>query len=197
MGNRYGRKQKRAHREMIADLACVSRSLQTRLDGARNDYRRERAKVSRLEDIFQNWDREIRSLLGPYSSFSINDATYRVDHPDQIRRMPILPPVSGFINFDSDIGIESIAYYVETIFGFIVGLSEPDLVTLRRHIAMRVMVGSERQGDSSYYAFSESMWHALKTDRPEARTRMAYRIASDLVEVLARGAEKKRANAGK
>lgn len=192
MSWRYGRKQKRAHREMIADLACVNFNLQKRLDSAREEYRSERQKLNRLGDVIRDWDSEIRSLLGPYTSFSINDTTYRVDHPDQIRQMAVMPPLPRIIDFSSEIMVESVAYHLSTILGFMVDLSEKDLMTLRQHLTLRVMIGSERL-DSSYYAFSESMWHALKNDSPEGRERIASRVARDLVETLARGAEKKRA----
>lgn len=185
MGSRYGRKKRRAHLDMIAGQDRAIINTQKRLEEARSNAAQERGKVDFLVNRIGHWDDEIRGLLGPYTSFAINDATYRVDHPDQIRQLPIVPPMPMQFSVDTMVGQESMTYYIETMLGFFVELEEKDLMRLRRLLTVRVRVGSNQLQDSAYYAFSEQAWHDLKRAGPDAWQRMVMRLAGDMIKLLA------------
>lgn len=187
MSRRYGRKQRRAAREMLLDQACVIRNMQSRLTDERVANRGLRNKVGFLQQLIKHWDSEIRGLLGPYTSFAIEDATYRVDSPDEIRRMPVMPRLSSMdfiVSVNTPLQMEQMTYYVETMLSFIAGLEEQDQVQLRRLLTMRICIGRDQQ-QSAYYAFSESMWRDLKKAGPEAWERIMARVAHDLVRLIA------------
>lgn len=187
MSRRYGRKQRRAAQEMILDLACSNRMLQGRANDWMAERNKERTKAEFLLDRIRLWDSEIRSLLGPYTSFAINEPTFRVDRSDQIRQMPVMPPSPiGVLSIDSQIGMDSISYHLETMLGFMCGLDEDDLARLRRHLTVRVMVGSDPHGDAAYFAMSEHQWRHFKRGGPSdpGLERFIHRIAGDLVRLV-------------
>lgn len=186
MSRRYGRKQRRAAQEMILDLACTNRMLRGRVNNQMAERNAARAEVEFLRDRIRLWDTEIRSLLGPYTSFSIEEPTYRVDHPDQIRQMPVLAPLSVRPFGPSEIVEQSIAYHIQTMLGFMYRLDEEYLTRLRRLITLRVVVGREPRGETGYYAVSEDMWYQMKRDGPNSPglERFIHRIAGDLVRLL-------------
>lgn len=192
MSRRYGRKQRRAAREQIAERDQTIWDCRQALlrEGIRSSGLARTAE--RLRESIQLWDSEIRSLLGPYTSFAIDEPTYRVDHPDQIRQMPVIPPLrlnlSGVYSME-----ESISYHIETMLGFMCGLDERDLERLRRLLTVRVAVGRDYLQGEAYYAVSEEMWHQMKRDGPNnpGLERFIHRIAGDLVRLLVAPPKKK------
>lgn len=194
MSRRYGRKQRRAAREKISYLdEQMWHARQAALrEGIRSgEYDR---KVKFLLDRIRLWDDEIRSLLGPYTSFAIDDTTYRVDRPDQIRQMPVMPPPLSVLPLGpARIVEDSIAYHIETMLGFMCGLEEQDLTRLRRLLTVRVMVGADYPQGQAYYAFSEQTWRELKRVGPNdpGIQRLIHRIAGDLVRLLVAPPKKK------
>lgn len=194
MSRRYGRKQRRAARDRIEvleaahDMACnVAAAAQQR------SHRSEHKTELLLEGI-RLWDSEIRSLLGPYTSFAIEEPTFRVDTPDQIRQMPVMPPRPiCFLGVDSQIGIDSIYYHIETMLGFMCGLDEDILQSLRRFLTVRIKVGDDYPLGQEYYAVSEQTWHQMKRDGPNnaGLERFIHRIAGDLVRLLVTPPKKK------
>ncbi len=150
-------------------------------------------RVEFLRESIRLWDGEIRSLLGPYTSFAIDAPTYRVDHPDQIRQMPVMPPLSLLPFGPHDIVEDSITYHIETMLGFMCGLDEEYLARLRQLLTVRVMVGREPRREDVYYAISESLWHQMKRDGPNSPglERFIHRIAGDLVRLLVAPPKKK------
>lgn len=194
MSRRYGRKQRRAARDRIEvlelahDMACTAAAV------AQERSRASERKTEFLLDRIRLWDGEIRSLLGPYTSFAIDEPTYRVDHPDRIRQMPVMPPMPiGFLGVDSPVGMDSIASYVETMLGFMARLDEEYLDQLRRRLTLRVMIGRDPHGEVAYFAISESLWRDIKRDGPNSPglERFIHRIAGDLVRLLVAPPKKK------
>lgn len=177
MSRRYGRKQRRLAQQQILGLA---KGLATSVQEGMKIRRQRDA----LMESIQLWDEEIRGLLGSYTSFAIDDTTFRVDHPDLIRQLPVIPPLSPEMLSASTMP-EHLTYYVETMLGFIAGLENDDLMRMRRLMTVRVQVGTDRAAGQAYYALSEQMWSDLKKAGPDAWRRMTYRIASDLVRLLA------------
>lgn len=196
MSRRYGRKQRRAAREtiaaqgaQIAKFPMLELMYQKKLRGAEG-------KVEFLIDRISLWDSEIRALLGPYTSFAIDDTTYRVDHPDHIRQMPVIPPLPSLGAMSASAMPETLTYYVETMLGFMCGLDERDLERLRRLLTVRVMVGDDYPRGQAYYAISEQTWNELKRAGPDGLgiARLIHRIAGDLVRLLAAPPKKSKPN---
>lgn len=186
MSRRYGRKQRREARARIEYLETASEVVTGMLTREARRRRETQNERDFLLDRMRYWDSEIRSLLGPYTSFAIDDTTFRVDHPDQIRQMPVLPQAPSFM-FAGLEAQETVAYYIETMFGFMCGLEEDYLRELRKLLTVRVQCGSYPIGQDAYYALSESMWNTLKREGPTSPglERMAWRIAQDIVRLLA------------
>lgn len=190
MSSRYGRNKRRAHRAQIAELEKGSMQLHEMFIREARRRREFADKADFLMDRIRLWDEEIRGLLGPYTSFAIDDVTYRVDHPDQIRQLPVMPPRPTMFSIDTMIGQESLEYYIATMLSFFTSLDERDLDRLRRLITLRIQVGSDHARDLSHYAISEQTWEDLKRAGPDAWRRLTYRIAGDMVRLLAQPKKK-------
>lgn len=192
MSRRYGRKQRRVARDRIEVLETAHRWACDTIDSERHRRITVERKVEFQLDRIKLWDTEIRSLLGPYTSFSIEEPTYRVDHPDQIRQMPVMPPlrVVGLGTYSME---EAVSYNIETMLGFICGLDERVKERLRRLMTVRVVVGSERYGNEAYWAVTEFQWNEMKKSGPDSSglERFIHRIAGDLVRLLVAPPKKK------
>lgn len=64
MAKRYGRNQRREHRERIAELSVEQERLQIRYD-------LKCAQLRELHQVIDDWDYDIRQLLGAYSAFLV------------------------------------------------------------------------------------------------------------------------------
>lgn len=193
MSRRFGRKQKRAMRAEIEGLSYGLNLSEERRASLAKDLRRTTNLYAELVSRIEDWDADIRSMLGPFTSFAVNDQTFRVDHPDQIRQMPILPPVPIFSSHPSDMIGETVTYYVERILGLLTDLREDDLMTLRRYLRLRIECGSDRES-SSYFAMSESYWENLMRN-PEAMRRTIPMIVEQLLRQLAQPPKRNAADA--
>lgn len=171
-------------RAMIGDLADDNYKLVTALSARERELQAKRRDNERLLQTMRLWDQEIRALLGPYTSFAIDDTTFRVDRPDQIRRMQVIPQLRPDFLFAGPEAMESLQYYIETMLGFIAGLDEDTNLQLRRLLSVRVKIGGDRTGQDAYYAISESMWAALKNGPEEGRERLAMRLGYDFMRLL-------------
>lgn len=192
MASRYGRKQRRAARETIEAQAAQIAKFPTIEVLYQKKVRGAEAQREFLLDRIRLWDSEIRGLLGPYTSFSIEEPTYRVDHPDQIRQMPTMPPLRavGPGTYSME---QTVSYQIETMLGFMCGLEEDYLTRLRRLLTVRVMVGSDYPQGQAYFAVSEETWRQMKKDGPESPglERFIRRIVGDLIRVLVAPPKKK------
>lgn len=195
MSRRYGRKQRRVAREQITEMAGMLSLTHGALTRERIANKTLRDRLSDIAMVIEHWDREIRYLLGPYSSFAIDDTTFRIDHPDEIRQMPVLPETT--VRFDQDMvaAPESLSYYVETMLRFVTDLDESDRLTLRRYLFMRLKIGTDRTGYTEGYAMSESYWNAIRQAPPEDLRRLAQRITHEMLTHLATANKQKRKTA--
>lgn len=186
MSRRYGRKQRRAAREAIAERDKSLWHARQALLGEGNRSGELERRVEFLLESIRLWDGEIRSLLGPYTSFSIEEPTYRVDHPDQIRQMPVIRPISVLPLGPAEIVELSVAYHIETMLGFMCGLDEEYLARLRRLLTVRIMIGGDYPQGQAYCAISEETWRAMKRVGPNdpGLARFIHRIAGDLVRLM-------------
>jgi DNA primase catalytic subunit len=190
MSKRYGRKQKRAHRETIADLAWGMRTAQHQLAESRVLHKRTHQALDDLREVIQFWDGEIRSLLGPYTSFSISDVTFRVSHPDSIRQMPIIMPVQlgALSEFDM---VGEMKNHVQNLLHVVCSLTEEDHVRLSRFISIRLKWGDQNR-EQSAFALSEAMWQHMRADGGAGVARLAQRIMPDLIRLIVDALDKDR-----
>ena len=68
MAKRYGRNQRRKHRERIAELSVEQDRLQIR-------YNHKCADLRELRRVIDDWDYDVRQLLGAYSAFLVETPT--------------------------------------------------------------------------------------------------------------------------
>lgn len=94
MGNRYGRNQKRRHREQIAALERARIEDKRRLDSALK-------RAADLDNEMQDWDEEIRRLLGTYSALRRSAPEFRSAHP--IREMSIIEPMRFSASYGAEV----------------------------------------------------------------------------------------------
>lgn len=88
MSKRYGRNQKRRAREQIELLAGVAVSAQRHAESATSEVRR-------LRGMIQDWDGDIKRMLGAYSAFRGYPDSISVRHlPKTGQRMPVQEDVS-------------------------------------------------------------------------------------------------------
>lgn len=186
MSRRFGRKQRREARATIDMLCDMLDDNAAFIDKAKRDAFAAERQRDKLLERMEHWDSEIRALLGPYSSAAINDQTYRIDRPEQLRQMSIMPPLRAMPFSASNFGQEEMSYYVESMLGFIAGMHDDDLMRMRRLLTMRVIVGDYDRPERAYYAISESAWQELKRAPPDALRRLADRVAGDLLALMAR-----------
>lgn len=88
MAKRYGRNQRRRHREAISQL---THELHEEADRALQLYR----DLHLLKEKVEEWDADVRRLLGTYSAFRFKTAKWKTD--ERLRRIPIeldVPPLT-------------------------------------------------------------------------------------------------------
>lgn len=93
MAKRYGRNQKRRHREEIARQAA-------RIDNLEVAYARElglleynRQQFRELRSKVDNWDADVQALLGRYSALRIEPARMKAGKTERISRVPLPLPI--------------------------------------------------------------------------------------------------------
>lgn len=88
MARRYGRNQRRAHRETITRQ-------EREIEMAKRDVVNAWKRSKELEQEMLDWDEEIRRLLGDYSAFRRQTPELATQH--SIREMPARLPTASFL----------------------------------------------------------------------------------------------------
>lgn len=182
MSRRYGRRQRRAAREQIEALTRDAFQLFTKSEQQQRDIVAQRALYYVLMQRIEDWDSEIRSMLGPYTSFAIDDTTFRVDSLDSIRQMAVMPPLSLSL-LSPDSVPDQVSYHVYRVLNIVASLEERDLMTIRQYLRLRIACGTDQEGEV-YLGMSEPHWRHLQ-HHPEARPRIVRDIAEHLLHKLA------------
>lgn len=176
MSKRYGRNQKRRHRERIAALEVSEQRLGDRA------ARSERA-LSTLRSEVADWDEEIRRLLGSYSAFQKDVPTFATDHP--IREMPAMERLQPYADYGADIPFSMamsqhirMQRYITTI--------ESDPIRWSKLIRF---VEADRRGAHVAYSMSDEMVMQAKFG-PREMHYLAERIAYELINHANAGPEK-------
>jgi len=149
------------------------------------------SKLYVLDEIISHWDSEIRYLLGRYTSFAINDTTFRVDDIDQIRQLPVMPQTPIEYGFVTGLIPDQVSYYVETILYLISQLRTEENFQLRRYLRFQIKIGNSSTDEVAYYGFSERLWHDLKLAGPREQQRFARQIGEEAAALMMKPPKKK------
>lgn len=141
MANRYGRNQKRRHREQIAALQEASQMDRALLD-------RVSKRAADLDAEMTAWDEEIRRLLGTHSALRRRTPEMQSSRP--IREMPIMQRITSYDAMGSDV-LEMPANTRERMRRFVFTLERDDM---RMQKLIRFMETDGRGGVA--YAISET-----------------------------------------
>jgi len=169
-------------RAEIEERQAVNMTLNAVLTQERNKAVSLEARLYALDEIIRRWDDEIRYLLGPYTSFAINDTTFRVNHIDQIRQMPVMPRER--IGIFPGLIPDQFSYYVETILHLVSQLHTEENIQLRRYLRFQIKIGSSSTDEVSHYGFSERLWHDLKLASSREQQRFAMRIGEEAAALM-------------
>ena len=183
MAQRYGRKRRRAH---LAEIERQSQQIE-KLTAVGSEYRadamRNEARYERLLAEMQDWDYDVRSLLGPYSAlaFRLADLPYR-GHSSDVRRLPVPAPLRAPQTEDigalpPDTIVERIAYLRHMLFNVV---DENHLQELRTYLRLRI-TSTQLPPAEAVYAFSEAYWAHFRG--PLSRRDIAY-LAADVAKML-------------
>lgn len=174
MAQRYGRKRKRAHLELMARQ-------QHKIDGFSIIAVKDKNRVNYLERLIAEWDHEISNLLGEYSAFLSSTPTMNVKHVEDVRRMALrvpLPKLRGPEAFDM---IDHVKQHSTYIHRFIMEINRNDPVYLRELIRLKI---SDTQATVQYAMSSEMIRARLFGDREMEW--LANEIATQFIGLLKR-----------
>lgn len=169
MGRRYGRNQRRRHRERIAELEA-----QVELSGYLSQ------KVRRLEGLITEWDQRICWALGNESFFRAEPPKIASRNP--IRRRPIAQRLS-VLDYAPDSGpIKPLDVVVEDLYRFTL-VAEAQPLHLRRYLKI---VETNDCGVPAAICMSEGVYHEYGFT-PSDRQFFAEEIAFQLTEFVNQG----------
>lgn len=193
MASRYGRKKRQQHRELIADLERLAENQAQAIRMDRALLSRQRDELGRLRERMKDWDERVRAMLGPYTSAAVDDVTFRVDHPDEVAQMPIMPRIDPVMFLRSDtVAEEQVAYYVESILHLIGSMREADRFRMSRDICFEIQARGQYRVGEARLGMSESYFQDLQRAGDDGVAIMARRIAPRIARLLLEGAKKAR-----
>jgi hypothetical protein len=188
MANRYGRRQRRKHREQIEALGHDNLNLFAALRREEKLRQHLAEKLRRHREAMDRWDREVSFLLGRFSALKFKtESIGRVPG-----RMEIREPMSsiGPSSFDGQM-----EYRVEMMLAVLYELDEPALYDMHRllRVAVMRMDWQTSTGNEACYAMSERMWKEITS--PEAvasgaTARFCQETAEQFMALLAQNEHK-------
>jgi hypothetical protein len=180
MGSRYGRNQKRKHREQIAAQA------KTLADAGRQIDDQER-RLGQLDYEMTMWDERIRELLGNYSAFRRHiepklcreiERTFRVNEQKTLEELMSLGPIEASASIDSVMMPNPI-----NLIHFLMSIEDDIPPYMKRIITLRLQSQFDR--DVYRYAVSEEQLYINATDN-RYFDELARHIARDLRSLIDR-----------
>jgi hypothetical protein len=195
MSKRFGRKQKRALREKVAQ----QQSDLMRQEARHLDYVQAtsviREKFNFLVEAVRLRDDELRDILGLHTALAVVPSVRRLSPNERFDRIPIYPPVSLSV-LSADMTAESMTYHIAEMFHLVAGLDDENLARLRSFIFLKV----EREGYSEAevrHAVSRDYWDYMKwkgQDGRHALQRLVHHVLPQLTAMVTKlPKEKKRA----
>lgn len=183
MSRRYGRNQRRQHREMIADGIWALRRMTILYNEQKALHDHTKAQLLTLQSRVALWDDEVRHILGRHTALSINPAKESFQSPPQ--RLPVKGrPLSSML-LSADITTDSLSYSIENMLYTLVRFDEDRQRDLRRLLRVQISgpEGYDRKA-SAGYAISEYMWEELMRDRRAGDDTGLKRFTAHVCEAL-------------
>lgn len=154
MAKRYGRNQRRRHREVISQL---THELSEEADRAVRLYR----DLCLLKEKVADWDTDVRMLLGTYSAFRFKTPKERTDR--SLRRIPIEMDVRALSTMPSpeQIPLHAVAAVVDLC--RLVVASDEDHLRLRQ--VVRLFVERSNGSTELHFAYEVDKFRLMKLGR--------------------------------
>jgi hypothetical protein len=177
MAQRYGRKRRRAHQELIAAQQSKITSLLAINAVERRNTNNACDALQRFKNMMEDWDHDVRGILGPYSALIFDmPETHTVGKPTEITRLPL--PERRTVNFldpfcpthQIEMHVAYLKHCTLRVFDDVAGFNQ-----LRTYLRLRI-TGSGEQ----IYAFSEDYWQRFG----RASRRDVHRLADDIAKVM-------------
>lgn len=128
MGRRYGRNQRRRHREQIATLHSQVRRLKEAHERETGLARHFANRIRELEDLIKEWDRELISLFGHFTALRSKPS---IHEGDPIRQLPVREPRRAPRQFDGIPSLDDVACSVENIRAFVFKVRRDPMTFIR------------------------------------------------------------------
>lgn len=116
MGKRYGRNQRRRHREEIAALHSQVGRFKEAHERESGLARHFANRVRELEDLIREWDSELTSLFGHYTALRSKPALHE---GQPIRQLPVRRPVRPRVDFGGQVSMDDMTNSIENIRAFV------------------------------------------------------------------------------
>lgn len=194
MANRYGRRQRRRHREEISRL---------QVEASTRERENERTLIdfNRLHRMIRHWDAEIVDILGYKTAARVFPA--QVDSYERRARVERSYDIAGAMRvseLSTASGLDYVECKMELMLRFAMRMSDEDAFNRRRLLMVKVEGGYDRVEPKAYYSFSEAMWEQVikrqSEDRPDDHERRLERISADvadrILELLTRDLSRKK-----
>lgn len=177
MGKRYGRNQRRRHREEIAALNSQVGRLKEAHERESGLARHFASRIRELEELIREWDGELTSLFGHYTALRSKPALHE---GQPIRQLPVRRPVRPRADFGGHVSMDDMTNSIENIRAFVLQVRRdpPRMSRLFRFI--------ERDGRGGVtYAISEYQLATVGLGPRDVRM-VAEMIANYLVDGINR-----------
>lgn len=184
MSGRFGRNKRRRARETIEALSrhVDDQAVAIRMDRVLLSRRGD--QLEGLRERVRDWDQRIRAMLGPYTSASIEDTTFRCDRPDQIVQMPVFPRPVDLSAMGPEVADEAVAYYVENVLHLVWSMREPDRFRMSREMSFDILLHGDYPIGGARYGMSESEFNALRRIGEDGVAILARRLAPKIARLL-------------
>lgn len=176
MSKRYGRNQKRQHRERIAEL---ERQIDQAKARAANAVMRANKAVDSLEVLkreVERWDKEIARILGGQSALRKDVASMESRHP--VRELPVFPRASVAFSDYGEVTKRDIAGFALIMNRYV--------VEIQRHaptLELAVRLKETNHGQTVAYVVSRELVRDLGFGEID-RIEIANMIAGAFVDLL-------------
>lgn len=174
MSKRYGRNQKRAARQAIAELQKSSQMLNDALLMQQGISEHQRRKIETMRESLDDVARE----LGPYF-YGLAPVKRLIDEHQDRFRLPAPIPFDALRFVDNDEISRLVSHAVYEL-SFLKASIERDRITGSVHVDLETPSGKR------CYALSASAWESMRKDEKRLFRQLAPMIADELAKFIAR-----------
>lgn len=184
MAARFGRNKRRAARQAVATAEAAAEAAKRRLS---EEYIQiikfgdeHRALVKRVEE----WDADVRRMLGEYSAFRFEAGRQKVQHPDPFRKVHVERPMRVPTRLDDAVPTAEMIHSTFITLKRFVIRSDDDEIRLRKIIRLIV----EYQGEEELHFAYDIDGKALMRLGERDRRHLAQDVTDNLVAAVRKGA---------